>query len=270
MGEVGDEHRSYDTVAAYTRDRRLHMAYTFDLLADQFSAEFIRKTVERIGEKVADGWVCHSFSNHDVTRHVTRWAQEGDDPERLAKFCISLLTALRGSICLYQGEELGLPEADVAYEDLQDPYGIRFWPGFKGRDGCRTPMVWEQGAANGGFTTGRPWLPVPNAHLPHAVDAQTGDGVLAHYRAALALRRGDPRMVSGEIRFLDDLPEDVLAFTRAQDGAERLCIFNFAREERRIALEVGTLVEMPTAQGQLARVEGDTLILPPLGFALGA
>ena len=54
--------------------------------------------------------------------------------------------SLRGSVCLYQGEELGLTEADLAFEDLQDPYGIRFWPEFKGRDGCRTPMVWDSQA----------------------------------------------------------------------------------------------------------------------------
>jgi alpha-glucosidase len=63
---------------------------------------------------------------------------------------------LRGSVCLYQGEELGLPEAEVAFEDLQDPYGIAFWPEFKGRDGARTPMVWEASNAGAGFSTGRP------------------------------------------------------------------------------------------------------------------
>ncbi|TIP69405.1 MAG: alpha-glucosidase, partial [Mesorhizobium sp.] len=98
---------------------------------------------------------------------------------------------LRGSICLYQGEELGLEEAELAFEDLRDPYGIRFWPGFKGRDGCRTPMVWEKGAENAGFSTGKPWLPIPESHRARAVDVQNGEAksVLASYRAMLALRR---------------------------------------------------------------------------------
>ena len=71
----------------------------------------------------------------------------GGDTDAVAKFAIALLACLRGSICLYQGEELGLTEAEIAFEDLRDPYGIRFWPAFKGRDGCRTPMVWEADAA---------------------------------------------------------------------------------------------------------------------------
>ncbi|SOH94004.1 alpha-glucosidase [Monaibacterium marinum] len=273
VGEIGDEHRSYDTVAAYTRDSRLHMAYTFDLLADKFSAGFIRHTIEVIEDKVADGWVCHSFSNHDVTRHVTRWAQPGDDREHLAKFCISLLTCLRGSICLYQGEELALPEADIAYEDLTDPYGIRFWPGFKGRDGCRTPMVWQGEARFGGFSdtnADKPWLPVPAAHLPLAVDQQGNgtDSVLDHYRAAIAARQSDTTYVKGDIRFIDDLPPDVLAFTRSYQGVTRTCVFNFAREQREIAMVLDGVADFTTATGQVAQQQGDMLILPPLGFAI--
>lgn len=272
VGEVGDEWRSYDTVAAYTEGgERLHMAYTFDLLADQFTAGFIRKTIERIGEKVSGGWVCHSFSNHDVTRHVTRWAEPGDDRERLAKFCISLLTSLRGSICLYQGEELGLPEADIAYEDLTDPYGIRFWPGFKGRDGCRTPMVWEGDARFGGFSdtnAHKPWLPVPQEHLALAVDRQGEGSVLAHYRDAIAVRQADPALVKGDIVFLDGLPEDVLAFTRTHEGQTRTCVFNFARHERRVPLSLCDIATFAAAPDQVARQEGETLTLPPLGFAM--
>ena len=91
----------------------------------------------------------------------SRWTAPGGDPDKVAKFAIELLVSLRGSICLYEGEELGLEEAELAFEDLRDPYGIRFWPAFKGRDGCRTPMVWESGQPNAGFTSGKPWLPIP-------------------------------------------------------------------------------------------------------------
>jgi hypothetical protein len=76
---------------------------------------------------------------------------------------------LRGSVCLYQGEELGLTEAYVAYEDLQDPYGIRFWPNYKGRDGCRTPIPWISDNQNGGFSDAKPWLPMAVEHLHRAV-----------------------------------------------------------------------------------------------------
>src|SRR5690606_3385773 len=116
---------------------------------------------------------------------------------------------------------------DIAFEDLRDPYGIRFWPGFKGRDGCRTPMVWEAGEVNAGFSTGKPWLPVPENHRTKAVDVQDVDdlSVLAHYRAVLALRRAHPALVSGTIRLLE-AEGDVLAFIREGGGEKLLCVFN--------------------------------------------
>ena len=72
-------------------------------------------------------------------------------------------------------EELGLTEADLAFEDLQDPYGIQFWPDFKGRDGCRTPIPWTSEKPNAGFTTGKPWLPVAEPHIAVAASVQESD-----------------------------------------------------------------------------------------------
>src|SRR3546814_7031405 len=86
------------------------------------------------------------MGNHYVVRVMTRWALNGrPDPGR-GRLLMALLLSLRGSVCLYQGEELGLPEAELRYEDLVDPYGVTFWPEFKGRDGCRTPMPWQSEA----------------------------------------------------------------------------------------------------------------------------
>ncbi len=68
----------------------------------------------------------------------------------------------RGSVCIYEGEELGLTEADIAFEDLQDPYGIQFWPEFKGRDGCRTPMVWDAATRRQAFHLRQDMASYPN------------------------------------------------------------------------------------------------------------
>ena len=108
-----------------------------------------------------------------------------------------MMMCLRGSVCLYQGEELGLPEADVAFEDLQDPYGIQFWPEFKGRDGCRTPMVWET-QSNGGFSEGsRGCLSVkPSWRMPFIVRKTMPTSLMHHYRRAIAFRRR-PRRCQG-------------------------------------------------------------------------
>ncbi|WP_435528736.1 beta-galactosidase BglA [Mesorhizobium robiniae] len=272
VGEVGDETRSLQTLAAYTAGGdKLDMCYTFDLLGPQFSAAHVRGCVEAFENAVSDGWVCWAFSNHDVVRHVTRWTKPGGDLKAVAKFSIALLSCLRGSICLYQGEELGLEEAELAFADLRDPVGIRFWPGVKGRDGCRTPMVWEKGADNAGFSTGRPWLPVPDSHRARAVDVQNGDekSVLASYRAMLALRRQHVALVQGSIRFLD-AEGDVLAFIREGGGEKLLCVFNFAVESANWPLPPDVDVAETVGHGDTGAVLQDKILsLPPLGCFLG-
>jgi alpha-glucosidase len=256
VGEVGDGYRSLSTVAAYTSDGdKLHMCYTFDLLSPDFSATHIRKCVVAVETQAPTGWICWAFSNHDVMRHVSRFTEAGDDPVRIAKIALTVIASLRGSLCLYEGEELGLTEADLAFEDLRDPYGIRFWPAFKGRDGCRTPMVWEADAPYAGFTTGTPWLPVPKEHLPMAVDRQEGmpDSVLAHYRATLALRKNHPAMVKGDFALLQ-VNQDLLAFTRKEGDDQLLFVFNLTREAQAF--------DIPTTM-----VVKEQLMLP--GFAPG-
>ncbi|MDX8524524.1 alpha-glucosidase family protein [Mesorhizobium sp. MSK_1335] len=272
VGEVGDEERSLQTLAAYVSGGdKLQMCYTFDLLSPQFSAAHIRGCVEAFENAVADGWVCWAFSNHDVVRHVSRWTRPGGNPETVAKFAIALLSCLRGSICLYQGEELGLDEAELAYEDLRDPVGIRFWPGVKGRDGCRTPMVWQAEAENAGFSTGKPWLPVPQVHRARAVDVQDGrDGsVLSAYRSILALRKRHPALIGGSIRFLD-AEGDLLAFVREGGGEKLLCVFNFAGEPAGWTLpaEFGQIEAIDLAVDASGFPEEGALILPPLGCFL--
>ncbi|APG85320.1 alpha-glucosidase AglA [Sinorhizobium americanum CCGM7] len=251
VGEVGDGARSLKTVAAYTSGGdKLHMCYTFDLLGPELSARHIRRCVENFQAIVTDGWVCWAFSNHDVMRHVSRFAFRGADRERVAKLAISLLASLRGSICLYQGEELGLPEAELTYEELRDPYGIRFWPAFKGRDGCRTPMVWERDEANAGFSAGFPWLPVREEQRALAVDAQEGvaGSVLEHYRATLAFRRAHAALLDGDMAFLAT-NQDVLAFTRERNGERLLFVFNLTGEPQTVQLavdmDIAEVLKMP-------------------------
>jgi alpha-glucosidase len=141
---------------------------------------------------------------------------------------LALVCSLRGSVCLYQGEELGLAEADVGYEQLRDPYGIAFWPNFKGRDGCRTPMPWND-ALHAGFSTAAPWLPVAGPHRALAVSAQESDpeSTLHAARAFLRWRKQQPALLHGSIRFLD-APEPVLAFVREHAGQRLLLAFNLS------------------------------------------
>ncbi|ASP52287.1 alpha-glucosidase family protein [Sinorhizobium meliloti] len=261
VGEVGDGSRSLQTVAAYTSGGdKLHMCYTFDLLGPEFTARHFRRCVENFQSTVTDGWVCWAFSNHDVMRHVSRFALREADRERVAKLAISLLASLRGTICLYQGEELGLPEAELAFEELRDPYGIRFWPAFAGRDGCRTPMVWERELSNAGFSAGTPWLPVRDGHRMLAVDAQEGveGAVLEHYRQTLGFRRAQSARVDGDMVFLGT-NQDLLVFTREKDDERLLFVFNLTQEPQTFHLPT-TLVAEPHPMPGFAPVFADNAI----------
>ncbi|MEM9230947.1 MAG: alpha-amylase family glycosyl hydrolase [Pseudomonadota bacterium] len=266
VGEVGDA-RAIELVGQYTSTgRRLHMCYTFDLLSERFSAEYLRTTVTQFENVLEDGWVCWAFSNHDVIRHVSRWEGEGRDPEALARFSIQLLAGLRGSLCLYQGEEIGMTEADIAFEDLQDPYGKRFWPAYKGRDGCRTPMVWDDGP-NGSFTDGDPWLPVPDSHRVRAVAVQEADptSVLTHYRAVLAWRHDNAILRSGTQRF-GDTTGNTLWLERELDDKILVLIYNFGVEPVEQDVPGLHTANLPGATGQY---DGETLVLPGLGAFAG-
>jgi alpha-glucosidase len=245
------------------------MCYAFDFLApEKISAKNVKKVLEDFGRVASDGWACWAFSNHDVMRHATRWGADEKDRDAYLKVVSALLMSLRGSVCLYQGEELGLPEAELKFEDLQDPYGIRFWPEFKGRDGCRTPMVWEQGEANGGFSSAKPWLPVPQNHRDRAVDTQQGDkkSLLEHYRRFIAFRRNHPALAKGDIEFLA-ANGDVVAFTRSAGNERIACVFNLGAKPAE--LDINAASEGLAGHGFSGSAEGDTIKLDGYGAWFG-
>jgi alpha-glucosidase len=270
VGEVGDGDRAPATVGIYTSGGdTLHFCYTFDLFGTEFSPQVFRSTVTKFIDASPDGWVCWALSNHDVMRHVSRFAKPGDDLNRIGRLAIAILVALRGTICIYQGEELALPEADIAFEDLRDPYGIRFWPSFKGRDGCRTPMPWTGDEAQAGFSAAKPWLPIPPAHQARAVDVQEADprAMLHFYRQALAFRRESLPLQRGDIAFLDTA-DDILAFTRSHGGKATLCLYNMGHEPTDWPLPEGyasALVEPMSAPGITHNRK--TVRLPALSWA---
>jgi len=225
VGEMGESHHAIRMMGDYTAPGRLHQCYSFELMGYDYSAAFFRRKIEEFFTGAPDGWPMWAFSNHDVVRHVSRWAAHGISQDALARQAGALLLSFQGSICLWQGEELGQTDTELAFEELTDPQGINFWPAPIGRDNTRTPMVWD-GGVNGGFSTVRPWLPVKAPQLARNVASQWGDdgSVLESYRRMLAFRRATPAMIGGDTRFFD-LPEPVLAFTR---GSAVTCVFNLS------------------------------------------
>ncbi|MEL6782833.1 MAG: alpha-glucosidase family protein [Pseudomonadota bacterium] len=267
VGEVGDAENGLDIVAQYTSgDDLVHMCYAFDFLSPEpINAPKVRKVLQDFERTAPDGWSCWAFSNHDVVRHASRWADQVLDRHGFLKMTATLILALRGSVCLYQGEELGLTEAQIAFEDLQDPYGIRFWPTFKGRDGCRTPMVWSNNMDAGGFSDAKPWLPSPPEHTHLSADLQErdADSLLNHYKEALAFRARHRAFAKGDINFVGEDPR-VLAFTRGTDKAEIFCAINMSDQPAQFALPDNAGQALPSPGGG-GRVDGKTLHLEPYG-----
>ncbi|MEI6557891.1 MAG: alpha-amylase family glycosyl hydrolase [Rhodospirillaceae bacterium] len=226
----------------------LHTAYGFSLLGAGFGAGVIRRSLEAFAAQPGDGWPAWAFSNHDVPRAVSRW---GDGSPAFAKLLLALLGCLRGTLFLYQGEELGLPEAEVPFERLQDPFGKALWPVFKGRDGCRTPMPWDGARRHAGFSAAEPWLPLADSHLARSVADQERDpgSVLAFTRRFLGWRRSQPALRLGTITFADT-PEPLLAFSRSHGGSLVRCLFNLGPAERSI------------------RCWGETMALPGYGWRI--
>jgi alpha-glucosidase len=269
LGEISSED-SLATMAEYVGERRLHMGYSFELLTDDRSAGYIRGTVETLEARMPHGWPCWAISNHDVQRAVTRWGGADPDPA-LAAQLVALVCSLRGSVCLYQGEELGLGEAELPYEALRDPYGISFWPNFKGRDGCRTPMPWDEGP-RAGFSSGEPWLPIPAEHRARSVAVQERDPAspLNLTRRFLAWRRSHPALATGAIRFLE-AAEPLLAFVRGEGEAAVLAVFNLSDASVAWPLPAGLAPRALDGHGQRAgTLEAATLRLPPHGAHFAA
>lgn len=248
LGEISSED-SLQTMAEYTQgDSRLHMAYSFELLTNDSSPRYIRDTIEALEEKVSDGWPCWAIGNHDVQRVATRWSNSADGAVNTdqIKMFNALLPSLRGSVCSYQGEELGLDEAEIAFEQLQDPYGVAFWPKFKGRDGCRTPMPWDESVQNGGFSASdKAWLPVVDSHKRLAVSSQQQDenSVLASYQKFIAWRKSIPALIYGDIQFLV-CSDEVLAFKRHYEDKIVFAYFNFSEQTQCVNLPKGSLLPL--------------------------
>ncbi len=265
VGEVGEMgQRQVEIMGEYsTGQNRLHMAYSFAMLSHDHSAGHFRNCIQTFLNVAPDGWPCWSFSNHDVERHVSRWTHGGGDPDAVAKQAIALLCSFPGALGIYQGEELGQTQTDILFAELQDTANIAFWPDYKGRDGCRTPMVWDAAEPNAGFSTGLPWLPVKPEQAARAVATQeaANDSVLHSYRAALAFRRAQNPLRLGDTTFID-LPEPLLGIRRSHASHALTAVFNLSDQPRTLTV---TGTARPTGP-QAASLTGEQLTLPARGY----
>ncbi len=227
VAEVGGTGAGAFTRECAAGDHRLNSAYGFDFLyAGALTAQLVCDAQAEWDSAPGTGWPTWAFENHDAPRAVSRWAH-GDHRAAFVKMKLALLAVLRGNIILYQGEELGLDQVDIAYEHVQDPEALRNWPLTLSRDGTRTPLPWQADAPHAGFSSAEPWLPIGPNHRALAVDAQNGDpgSPLAVTRDMLALRKAHPALRHGDIVSCE-ARGDVLLIERAADGDRIVAAFN--------------------------------------------
>jgi alpha-glucosidase len=257
--------------ARFLRPDEMHTAFNLQFLACPWEPDQLRECIDStlavhapVGAPAT--WV---LSNHDVTRHVTRYGRADSSFEFAAKKrdippvdlelgthrarAAALLTlALPGAAYIYQGEELGLPEVeDLPDEVLQDPMFFRSGGTDPGRDGCRVPLPWRAEQPTFGFSpagaTADPWLPQPASWREFSADYQAGrsGSMLELYREALRIRRADPALGDGTLHWLD-APTGVLAFAR---GERFLCAVNLSAapvelpRHDRVLLQSGPLTD---------------------------
>ena len=262
VAEVGGADAEAEMKRFTQGDRRLNSAYGFNFLyAPALTPMLVRDAVEQWPDAPGIGWPSWAFENHDAPRALSRWVAP-EHRTAFARLKMLLLVALRGNIFLYQGEELGLTQVDIAFEHLQDPEAIANWPLTLSRDGARTPMPWASHAPQLGFSAAAPWLPLGPDHAALAVDAQeaAADSMLHLTRTLLAVRDGNPALRAGSITVLE-ASGNLLVFERVSADQRLLCAFNLgatplawttAESDRwHTLVEVGTVTD-----GKLAGFSG--------------
>ncbi len=265
LGEVSSQAGAFSRIADYTTSGGLHLAYTLRLLRGELSAELFANALEEGARAVADFSLCWAIGNHDVPRLASRWIKAGPDHVARGRVVMTMAGSLAGTLCVYQGDELGLPEAELTQAELRDPFGICYWPEFAGRDGGRTPMPWHSGRKHAGFSEAEaPWLPVPRAHYPLAVDRQEGDprSMLQEWRGFLAWRKTCRPLLHGKIANIRHR-DSILSFERVFGDERILCVFNMFDGARRCRLPAGvdaTALPVSSCHGML---QGGEMVLPP-------
>jgi alpha-glucosidase len=261
-----------DRFAKYLRPDELHTAFNFDFLARPWDAHELRESIDatlaaHAPVNAPSTWV---LSNHDVTRPVTRYGREDSSfafakkrrgtptdlalGTRRARAAALLSAALPGSLYIYQGDELGLPEVEDLPDDrLEDPMHFRSGGVDPGRDGCRVPLPWSGQRAPFGFSPDGaekpPWLPQPASWADRSVEAQQSDprSMLWLYRQALRLRRSEPSLQVEALRWIDSA-DGVLAFSR---GTEFACVTNLSAVPAALPAHAAILLSSSPLSGGL-------------------
>lgn len=259
-------------------DDRLHLAYNSALLVEEpLTAQLMQDIVKRVQKHFPQGGQCWMLGNHDYGRLRSRWTGvdlEGQPyPDEFYHLMAALLLSLPGALCLYQGDELGLPEAkipkDIPEHRIQDPFGRALYPTILGRDGSRTPMPWSRSDPNGGFSEAEePWLPIPKKHLSFAVEVQNEDpeSLLNTWRRLLHWRKQQPALMAGNFQPLEDAKDPLFGFIREYAEQRLLCLFNISDQPAEYDLAQNAECESVIGLSRAVLRSDDHINLPPYSY----
>ena len=237
--------------AGYTAPDLLHAAFDFRLASSPWRAHsFSRAIQDTQYDLMHDAWPTWVLNNHDLRRSASRYSFSEDD--RKQKVAAALLLTLRGTPFLYYGEEIGMRDIALTRSQILDPVGKRYWPFYKGRDGCRAPMQWSAGP-NAGFASPRaqPWLPIHPDFTSRNVEAMRAqpDSLLHFYQGLIALRKSHPALRRGMFTPLTYGTRFLLAYLRQTAEETILVALNFSGRRQRLVLG-----------GELARMSWEKLL----------
>jgi alpha-glucosidase len=249
---------------------QMPMDFLFTMVNKLSPAEF-RKQIAAVNS--AAGWPTFVISNHDIIRSYDRYG-DGQHNDQIAKLMAGLYLTLRGTPIMYYGEEIGMKTTPPSRkEDVRDPIGQRGWPKEKGRDGERTPMQWDE-SANAGFSTAKPWLPVPSTAKTHNVadESKDPDSVLNFYKNVLKVRHTSKALLDGDYTPLNENDQNVLSYLRAYNQDIVLVALNMSGTEQKVNFGMSkngfTSTKALVTSGK-SSVKGDVVTLPPYGVFIG-
>ncbi len=249
---------------------QLPMDFLFTMVNKLSPAEF-RKQIGAVD--AASGWPTFVISNHDIVRSSDRYG-DGKHNDEIAKLMAALYLTLRGTPIMYYGEEIGMKTTPpTRREEVQDPIGRKGWPKEKGRDGERTPMQWDD-STNAGFSTGKPWLPVPPTYKTHNVATESKDpnSVLEFYKTILKLRHTNEALLYGSYKPINESDEKVLSYLRVYKDQATVVALNMTGTPQKVSLDLKAngfgSVACLACTGK-SGAKGSELSIDPFGVFIG-
>ncbi len=249
---------------------RLHLAFNFEFLhinsLDPGAINRLIIETDKVYNTIA--WPSYVLGNHDVTRIISRFANQVKNKKALVRVLAMLLLTLRGTPFIYYGEEIGMENTPVPYEKIMDPLGKNLWPEAEGRDVVRTPMQWDN-TIYAGFSDVEPWLPINENKEEINVEKELSDptSILSFYKTLIRKRKESNALKRGEYRPIIEDTEDILLYRRFTDKEEKHILVNLKEANvrcnlREVGLDRGYRVYLGTHRKEGELLKDEIEILP--------